>query len=71
MTIGIGGSSAEIELAKLFDMTTEVEAISLVDSAIKRLNGIFVDIWSKAAKITSTWTKDSKITSIWTKTPKT
>jgi len=31
MTIGIGGSSAELELAKLSDMTTDVEPISVTE----------------------------------------
>ena len=31
MTIGIGGSTAEIELAKLQDMTTDISAISLTE----------------------------------------
>ena len=31
MTIGVGGSTAEIELAKLQDMTTDISAIALTE----------------------------------------
>jgi len=49
---------------------TLTESIGVSDTILKKVNGVFADIWGKVSKTVSTWTKTARNSSIWTKTPK-
>lgn len=46
------------------------ESIYVAESIIRKLNGIFIDIWTKTAKIATSWTESDKISTTWAKTAK-